>query len=133
MPGAMHPWMDPLKEMQLWPYGFKDVYEAFDRIFSTKGHGWANLQSMHINLPFSGDEEFGRLHAAIRLVLPILPAIAASSPIVEGAVSGLLDMRLATYRKTQRRVPSITGSVIPERVFTQRDYESRILDVIARD
>ena len=36
-----------------------------------------------LNLPFSSDEEFGRLHAAIRLLLPLLPALAASSPLVE--------------------------------------------------
>jgi len=65
---AMHPWMDPDKVM-LWPHGTHEVYDAFDRIFSCKGHGWANLQSMQINLPFAGDEEFARLHSAIRFLL----------------------------------------------------------------
>ena len=51
---AMHPWMDP-EDVVLWPHGAHDVYDAFDRIFSCKGHGWANLQSMQINLPFAGD------------------------------------------------------------------------------
>ena len=60
--------MDP-DEVVLWPHGTHQVYDTFDRIFSCKGHGWANLQSMHINLPFAGDEEFGRLHAAIRLLV----------------------------------------------------------------
>jgi len=133
LPAAMHPWMDPMKEMQLWPHGYKDVYQAFDRIFSCKGHGWANLQSMHINLPFSGDEEFGRLHAAIRLVLPILPAIAASSPIVEGRTTGLLDNRLEVYRNNSRRVPSVAGKVIPEPVYTEREYTEQILEKIWKD
>ena len=31
-------------------------------------------------VPFADDAEFGRLHAAIRLALPIAPGIAASSP-----------------------------------------------------
>ena len=47
------------------------VYRAYDRIFGCQGHGWSNLQSMHINLPFKDDAEFGRLHAAIRVLLPI--------------------------------------------------------------
>lgn len=130
---AMHPTMDPLCEARLWPHGTHEVYRAYDRAFGCRGHGWANLQSIHVNLPFANDAEFGRLHAAIRLVLPILPALAASSPLVEGRVTGLLDTRLAVYRRNQRLVPSITGSVIPERVYTRRDYEDRVLRVIAKD
>jgi glutamate---cysteine ligase / carboxylate-amine ligase len=85
MPTAMHPWMNPYEEMKLWPHDNSPIYDAYNRIFDCRGHGWANLQSMHINLPFKDDEEFGKLHAAVRLVLPIFAAIAASSPIVEGA------------------------------------------------
>ncbi len=133
LPGAMHMWMDPLREMQLWPYGYKNVYEAFDRVFSCKGHGWANLQSMHINLPFNGDEEFGRLHAAIRLALPILPALAASSPIMEGRATGLLDNRLEVYRHNSKRVPSVAGKVIPEAIYTQAEYSSEIFERIWSD
>jgi glutamate---cysteine ligase / carboxylate-amine ligase len=133
LPTAMHPWMNPLRDTRLWPHGYGDVYRTYDRAFGCRGHGWSNLQSVHVNLPFSGDREFGRLHAAIRLVLPLLPALAASSPIVEGAVTGMLDTRLAMYRRNQRLVPSITGSVVPERVFTRADYEDRILRPIARD
>src|SRR5690606_17301416 len=89
--------------------------------------GWANLQSVHLNLPFDGDEEFGRLHAAIRLVLPILPALAASSPLKDGHYTGLKDTRLDVYQSNQRKVPSIAGRVVPEQVFTQKDYEEQIL------
>ncbi|NJL28684.1 MAG: glutamate--cysteine ligase, partial [Thermoanaerobaculia bacterium] len=78
MPTAMHPWMDPHTETRLWPHEYSPVYEAYDRIFGCRGHGWSNLQSLHLNLPFTGDEEFARLHAAVRLLLPILPALAAS-------------------------------------------------------
>jgi len=133
MPTGMHPWMDPDDELRLWPHEDNAIYAAFDRIFNCRGHGWANLQSTHINLPFSGDEEFGRLHAAIRLVLPILPALAASSPIVEGAPTGFLDTRLEVYRNNSNRVPSVVGSVIPERVFTRADYEGKLLQSIYDD
>src|SRR5262245_53079317 len=74
MPSGMHPWMDPQREMVLWPHEYHAVYETFHRIFDCRGHGWANLQSVHLNLPFQGDEEFGPLHAAIRVLLPLLPA-----------------------------------------------------------
>jgi len=133
LPTAMHPWMDPDREMKLWPHDYGEVYAAFDRIFGCRGHGWANLQSMHINLPFDGDEEFGRLHAAIRMILPILPALAASSPVVEGRPTGLMDTRLEVYRNNSRKVPSVCARVIPEPVYTRADYEQQILGKIYAD
>ena len=124
MPTAMHPWMDPRRETALWD---GDVYRAYDRIYGCNGHGWANLQSMQVNLPFATDSEFARLHAAIRLVLPLLPAIAASSPIVDGAPSGLLDFRLDAYRRICAVTPSVPGRVIPETVETRAEYDAKVL------
>ena len=124
MPTAMHPWMDPQRETTLWD---DDIYRAYDRIYGCQGHGWANLQSMHVNLPFADDAEFARLHAAIRLVLPLLPALAASSPIADGSPSGLLDFRLDAYRKICGITPSVAGQVIPETVETRAEYEAKIL------
>jgi gamma-glutamyl:cysteine ligase YbdK (ATP-grasp superfamily) len=127
MPTGMHPWMDPDRETRLWPHEYSSVYRAYDRIFNCRGHGWANLQAAHLNLPFADDDEFGRLHAAIRLVLPILPALAASSPVANSWITGRLDTRLEWYRTNATRLPSITGDVIPEPVFTRSDYERQIL------
>jgi gamma-glutamyl:cysteine ligase YbdK (ATP-grasp superfamily) len=128
MPAGMHPWMDPENETRLWPHEYGEVYRAFDRIFGCRGHGWANLQSTHLNLPFADDEEFARLHTAIRLVLPILPALSASSPIVEGQITGLLDNRLEVYRTNSRKIAGVAGRVIPEAAFTQAAYEAQILE-----
>jgi glutamate---cysteine ligase / carboxylate-amine ligase len=133
LPTGMHPTMDPEREMRLWPHEYSAVYEAFHRIFDCRGHGWGNLQSVHINLPFADDDEFGRLHAAIRFVLPILPALAASSPIADGKLSGVLDTRLEYYRHNARRVPSVSGQVVPEPLFTRADYEEKLLGAIYRD
>jgi glutamate---cysteine ligase / carboxylate-amine ligase len=133
MPGGMHPWMNPDAELKLWPHECNVIYETFDRIFSCRGHGWANLQSAHLNLPFQGDDEFGRLHAAIRLVLPILPALAASTPVFDGRISSFRDARLEAYRTNSARVPSVTGQVIPEPVFTIDGYQRDILQRLYRD
>lgn len=130
MPTAMHPWMNPATEFKLWPHENSPIYEAFHTIFDCGSHGWANLQSAHLNLPFSNDEEFGRLHAAIRLLMPIMPALSASSPIVEGKITGLLDNRLEHYRNHTRRIPCLTARVIPEPVFSYADYESQIYQPI---
>jgi gamma-glutamyl:cysteine ligase YbdK (ATP-grasp superfamily) len=132
LPTAMHPWMDASHEFELWPHGDRDIYDAFHRIFDCRGHGWANLQSAHLNLPFADDDQFGRLHAAIRALLPLLPALAASSPFVDGRHPGLLDTRVDVYRSNARRVPSLTGAVVPEPVFTRGDYEA-LLETLYAD
>lgn len=125
LPTAMHPTMHP-DEAVLWTHDYSDVYAAFDRIFDCRGHGWSNLQSVHLNLPFADDGEFARLHAAIRLVLPLLPALAASSPLVEGRVTGCPDNRLAFYRHNSAKLPALCGAVIPEPVFSEANYERAI-------
>lgn len=133
LPTGMHPWMDPESELRLWPHEYNRVYRAFDRIFRCAGHGWANLQSTHINLPFANDDEFGRLHAAVRLLLPLLPGIAASSPFVDESYASHLDARLEAYRHNAARVPSVSGVMIPEPAFTRSDYERGVLGRIYRD
>lgn len=133
LPTAMHPWMDPNVETKLWPHGNRTIYEAFDRIFGCRGHGWSNLQSTHLNLSFATPEEFARLHRAIRLVLPLLPALAASSPFEEGKVGEHLDRRLENYRNNCARIPSITGSVVPEAVSSPAEYGHVVLDRIVSD
>jgi len=132
MPTGMHPWMDPIRELSIWPHGSREIYQAFDRIFDCRGHGWANLQSTHLNLPFANDEEFGRLHAAVRAILPLLPALAASSPFVDDQHPGILDARLDAYRSNARKVPSVTGQVIPEPIFTRSGYQA-LLETIYAD
>lgn len=137
LPTAMHPLMDPLTETVLWPHGYNAVYKAYDRIFGCKGHGWSNLQSLHLNFPFAqeGDarSEFGHLHAGIRLLLPILPALAASSPLVEGRMTGTADHRMSFYRTNSARVPSLTGLVVPEPVFDLDAYTRQILEPMDRE
>jgi carboxylate-amine ligase len=108
------------------------VYALYNRIFDCRGHGWSNLQSTHLNLPFANDEEFGKLHAAIRMVLPIIPALSASSPILDGKATGFLDSRMEAYLHHQEKLPELMGSLIPEAVFSQEDYYRTIFSPIAQ-
>ncbi len=133
MPTAMHPWMDPFSHTRLWPHDNNEIYDAFNRIFDCRGHGWSNLQSVHLNLPFANDEEFARLHAAIRFLMPIMPALAASSPIMDMRATGLLDNRMDVYRNNCKRIPSVTGLVIPEPVFSPEEYQEVILQQMYRE
>ena len=126
LPTGMHPWMDPGIETKLWTAEGRDIYRMYDRIFDCHRHGWSNLQAMHINLPFANDAEFERLHAAVRLVLPLVPALAASSPIADSHATGALDYRLEVYRTNSEAVPALVGDVIPETVRTRAEYEHRV-------
>jgi carboxylate-amine ligase len=130
MPTAAHPFMNPQVETKLWSHENNEVYDIYNRIFDCKGHGWSNLQSTHLNLPFYDDEEFAKLHAATRIILPILPALCASSPILDGRVTGSLDTRLRFYKTNQAKIPCITGKVIPEAVFSKRNYLNTIYEKI---
>ena len=133
LPGGAHPWMDPATETRLWPHEDGPIYRAYDRIFGCRGHGWSNLQSTHLNLPFADDAEFGRLHAAIRLLLPALPALFASSPLLDGRPTGFLDSRMEVYAHNSDRVPSVSGLVIPEPVFDEATYRRDIFERMYRD
>lgn len=133
MPTAAHPFMNPMNETKIWPHENNEVYAVYNKIFDCRGHGWSNLQSTHLNLPFYDDEEFAKLHAAIRIVLPILPALCASSPILDGRLTGSLDTRLKYYKTNQAKIPSITGKVIPEAVFSKRNYLNTIYEKIKSD
>lgn len=129
-PTASHPLMNPEKEMKLWQHSYSEVYALYNRIFDCRGHGWSNVQSMHINLPFYDDSEFEKLHAAIRILLPILPGLSASSPILDGKSTGNKDSRMKFYLSNQKQIPEMTGKVIPEQVFSYEEYKTKIFDPI---
>lgn len=127
---ASHPLMLPKTETQLWKHSYSKIYALYNRIFDCSGHGWSNVQSMHINLPFFNDAEFEKLHAAVRILLPIIPGLSASSPIFEGSPTGFMDSRLEVYKTNQKEIPQMTGKVIPEQVFTKDDYYQKIFKPI---
>ncbi len=130
LPTASHPLMNPATDTQLWKHSYSEVYALYNRIFNCSGHGWSNVQSTHINLPFFDDTEFEKLHAAIRIILPLIPGLCASSPIMEGKSTGFKDTRLEYYKTNQKEIPEMTGLVIPEQVFSKKEYNDVIFSPI---
>jgi len=63
----------------------------------------------------------------------LLPALCASSPILGGQSTAHLDGRLTYYKTNQANIPSITGQVIPEPIFSKAEYEEQIFDTIKKD
>lgn len=131
LPGGMHPFMRP-DQGELWQRSGRRIYEAYARVFDIRRHGWVNVQSCHVNLPFGSDEELVGLHNVLACLLPYLPALTAASPIVEGRRGDSLDMRLEFYRVNQREIPEITGDVIPEYATTRSAYRKEVLGPIYR-
>lgn len=132
LPTGMHPFMNSA-EGRIWPRAGKEIYQAHDRLFDLRGHGWMNVQSCHINLPFGTEAETVLLHNAICCLLPYLPALAASSPIFDGKLGPAVDNRLAFYRTNQARFPRIAGDVIPEYMESFQQYRQDVLNAIYRD
>jgi gamma-glutamyl:cysteine ligase YbdK (ATP-grasp superfamily) len=128
----MHPFMNPA-EGKTWPRAGRVIYETYSRLFDTRGHGWMNVQSCHINLPFSDEKETVLLHNAIACLMPYLPALSASSPIVGGKFGPNVDNRLAFYRTNQKRIPHIAGKVVPEFMSSFAQYKRDIFEPIYRD
>jgi hypothetical protein len=90
------------------------------------------VQSIHVNLPFGDADEFRALHEAVRLIMPLLPAVAASSPFAQSAATGFADYRMELYRTASAAIPLITGLVIPEPVATPQEYEEQLLKPMYR-
>lgn len=130
LPTAMHPCFNPKLETVIWKHQNRKIYFYYDKLFNCKRHGWSNLQSTHLNLPFYDDKEFEILHSAIRLILPIIPVLAASSPIIQSKYTGFIDSRLDVYLKNQNKIPFITNKVIPEIVSSKLEYQQKILNKI---
>lgn len=131
LPTGMHPFLDPATG-RLWPRAGKAIYQTYASLFPVRSHGWMNVQSSHVNLPFGSEPETTLLHNAIACLLPYLPALTASSPICEGKLGPYADNRLAYYRSNQQRIPVITGTVVPEYMWSYAQYRRDILGRIYR-
>jgi carboxylate-amine ligase len=64
--------------------------------------------------------------------LPLIPGLCASSPILEGKKTGFKDTRLEYYKTNQKEIPEMTGKVIPENVFTKKEYYTTIFEPIQK-
>ncbi len=48
---GMHPLLK-LKDTAIWPHYHKKIYQEYGKIFNLNQHGWLNIQSFHLNLPY---------------------------------------------------------------------------------
>jgi glutathione synthase/RimK-type ligase-like ATP-grasp enzyme/gamma-glutamyl:cysteine ligase YbdK (ATP-grasp superfamily) len=126
LPTGMHPWFDP-RRGRLWTRSGLRVYTTYARIFDVRTHGWMNVHSAHLNLPLGREEEAMAMHTAAALLLPYLPALAASTPLYDGRLQPDADGRLAWILKHQARIPESCGDLVPEYVESFADYRRNVL------
>jgi gamma-glutamyl:cysteine ligase YbdK (ATP-grasp superfamily) len=129
---GMHPLLK-LQDTAVWPHYHKKIYRQYDRIFNLNQHGWLNIQSFHLNLPYQKEADAIQIHNQLANLCAYLPAIAASSPIFEGKKGPDIDNRLQFYKVNQKEVPSITGEVIPEYVTSLSQYKQEVIGKYSRD
>ncbi|HEX2189921.1 MAG TPA: glutamate-cysteine ligase family protein [Longimicrobiaceae bacterium] len=126
MPTGMHPWMDP-RTGRLWRRSNARVYDTYARLFDVRTHGWMNVHACHLSLPMGREAEAVAMLNAAALLVPYLPALAASSPMYDGDLQPAVDGRLAWILEHQARIPESQGEIVPEYVESLADYRKRIL------
>jgi gamma-glutamyl:cysteine ligase YbdK (ATP-grasp superfamily) len=125
---GMHPLLK-LKDTAIWPHYHRKIYQEYGKIFNLNQHGWLNIQSFHLNLPYQKEADGILMHNLLGNLCAYLPAVAASSPIYEGKNGLDTDNRLQFYKINQKEIQSITGEVIPEYASSFSQYKR---DVIGR-
>lgn len=126
MPTGMHPWFDP-RQGRLWSRSGGRIYGTYERLFDVRTHGWMNVQASHLNLPFGSERETVAMHTAAALLVPYLPALAASTPMHDGELQPNADSRLAWILEHQARIPESCGHLVPEYVDSFAGYRRAIL------
>lgn len=129
---GMHPLLR-LDETRVWSHRHRKIYEEYGKVFNLKQHGWLNIQSFHLNLPYAKEKTGVKLHNLLGCLCAYLPAVSASSPIYEGAMGANVDNRLSFYRMNQQEIPSVTGEVIPEAVTSFDQYRREVIGRYSRD
>jgi hypothetical protein len=120
---GMHP-TARLDEIPVWDHDEGEYYEAYDRLFNIRQHGWLNIQALQINLSYSGERDLVSAYNRIRTLLPYLVAVTASSPLVEGELTGTCDTRLVYYRDNQKEIPLICNHIVPPPIRSIKDYQA---------
>ena len=129
---GMHPLLK-LEETEVWPHRHKKIYQAYSKVFNLNQHGWLNIQSFQLNIPYSNQESAVLMYNMLSEICAYLPAISASSPVYEGKFGENVDNRLCFYALNQKEVSSITGDVIPEYVSSFGQYKREIIERYSLD
>lgn len=129
---GMHPLLR-LKDTGIWQHYHKKIYQEYSKIFNLNQHGWLNIQSFHLNLPYQKQADAIQTHNYLVNLCAYLPAITASSPFYEGKSGKDTDNRLQFYKANQKEIPSIASDIIPEYTSSLRQYKQEVIEGYTKD
>ncbi len=132
LPGGAHPLYVPARDGAAHAAQDRGPRTTYARLFDMDAHGWSNDGSLRLDIRFDKPSDFSKLHAAVRLLLPIIPGLTAASPILEGRPTGSQSARLEAYFAAREGFPALVGGWIPEAVFDQEEHDREILVPIAQ-
>lgn len=94
--GGAHPLLDPARHRLggAWPESSPDSHAVF------------SLQGIHLGLVATDDAEAHALSAAVSLLQPLAPGLAAASPVLEGRLTGQASTRVALLAGAPARAPA---------------------------
>ncbi len=124
---GMHPLLK-LDETGVWPHRHRQIYEAYRKVFNLQRHGWLNIQSFQLNLPYTHERNGILLHNKLAEICTYLPAITAASPFYEDRIGENVDNRLRFYKENQFEISSITADIVPEYVSSFSQYRKAIIE-----
>jgi gamma-glutamyl:cysteine ligase YbdK (ATP-grasp superfamily) len=123
---GMHPLLK-LEETAIWHHYHRKIYQEYAKFFNLNQHGWLNIQSFHLNLPYQKEADGIQMHNLLANLCTYLPAITASSPIYEGKNGPDVDNRLKFYKMNQKEIPSVAGEIIPENAESFGQYKQEVI------
>jgi gamma-glutamyl:cysteine ligase YbdK (ATP-grasp superfamily) len=129
---GMHPLLK-FEDTAIWPHNHRKIYQEYSKIFNLNQHGWLNIQSFHLNLPYQKEADGIQTHNLLANLCAYLPAITASSPIYESKAGPDVDNRLKFYKINQKEIPSVTGEVIPQYASSFSQYKHDVIGGYSED
>jgi carboxylate-amine ligase len=131
LPAGMHPWMSA-ERAEPWPHGQAAGDQAMANLFGGARHGFCNQNPLRLSLPFASEFEFERLFGALRFVMPLLPALSASSPFAEGRRGPAMSCRVAARRDYFASNLDFAESLVPRGASGREEYVNEVIKPIER-
>lgn len=94
--------------------------------------GWTDNRAARLIFPFFDDEDFRPLQAAVRLLAPLVPAIAAASPWSATDDPPTRSTRIAAARRRATEIPAWTGAWLPEATIGVHALRDAVSEPIRR-
>ena len=133
LPTGMHPLLDPVSGVRTWKFPEGDPRNAMRWLVNRSSHAWSNVAGVRFAVGWSDEEQLRDLLRVCRLLVPIAPALAASSPLAVGEYSGYQSTRVESMRQPGGSLASLVGSFVPEPAYTESAYRKEVLQPVQRE